>query len=281
MVEAMPDAMYGVQYVCREGYKIDERPDPSRPAGSNAPVVPCLVENSDERDVSKRYRIYNPFESDFGGRDLYHRIAELPAWNADAVIAFATEYGGLGPFFPAVEPLGEWVRRGNELRHALFVWEQIRGNRVGSVIRDRFTPLWDKGVLVAWQYNFPIGFKNIYPVEGVTLYEKDLRTPIGILLSQLIRDGLGDRSRVVTVYDPATQMPAVRVISDGLLGAAWLRLAKAVTGGQTVRVCAVPGCGKLFTIADGREERRVVCSDACRQKRFRQLHKTPTKKGNK
>src|SRR5262245_10100698 len=74
-------------------------------------------------------------------------------------------------------------------------------------------------------------------------------------------------SRALIVYDPDTFRPVTRVVPNSLLAPVWLRFANAVSGSRTLRKCQA--CSKLFMVGNGREAKRIVCSEAGLQKRFR------------
>src|SRR5262249_24674209 len=150
------------------------------------------------------------------------RLADIPAWNGDAVIQFANEFGLLGvqvytdassheppptklpdgsegrKVYPR-ETLAEWTRQCQALREALWVWEQIRKSGIGDGLRSRLIPRRNRGVVEAWQYtqpvpehvaskapNVPQTGRLIRLGEGITFRERDYRTPAMLLLNELI-----------------------------------------------------------------------------------------------
>ncbi len=294
MPDEVDNAVLSRQAVSLGGYEVRDEQLPQ--ADGTWKLAPCLV----ERDPSAGYRWYDPMDDpQFDERELFLRLADLPPWGATEVVEFADRFGPLslpGQAHNGLilrEALGEWTNAARELRHIVWVWGQLRGEGdrdVGGELIERLSPTGEDGRVVAWNYDrqlepdlaakLPAGHVkpgwHITPLAGMTFRDRDVRTPAGLLLAKLLNHRLRHVVAIRVLLNRA-RMPAVRIVPVGLIGAAWVRLGNALDGRRRIRICAV--CPKWFMVGDGREERRVVCSDACRQKRFRRKPKTPTKKG--
>jgi hypothetical protein len=199
-------------------------------------------------------------------------------------------FGSVGRLDHPREMLGEWTQRCQELRNAIWIWEQLREAGIGDELRGRLSPQRNRGKVEAWSFaqSLPehtaskepnILSHLIRPGEDVTFLERDYRTPTVMLLNEMVNYGMRDRVKYRQEVDLKSRRPVARLLPVGLLGAAWLRLSRAVTGGREIRVCRM--CPRMFVVGDGRERKRVTCQPSCKLKMHRRNPKPSTRKGTK
>jgi hypothetical protein len=220
------------------------------------------------------YMEYQPLQCETG---LYMKFRELDAFDRDAILDFANQYGSLGDTTPAdehplssrVEKHGTWVREIMTMRRAVDLWQMVKSEDAKSISNlVKWFPGRD-----AWRYtNESDGYgisSEIEPVENLFDSHEAL-TPAAFCVQRWINQRLEKFVSPQLLYDVQRASRVVRVIPRTLLGAMWLQFAWSVDGARSHKPCKE--CGRWFEISTedtGKRINREFCSDPCKSKNYR------------
>jgi hypothetical protein len=97
----------------------------------------------------------------------------------------------------------------------------------------------------------------------------DVRRPTLLFVQKMINTRLWEHTAPRLLYDPKRDRLGVYLVPKNLLGALWLQFARAVDANKDYRRCG-GGCGRWMEISlDAHRTHRRFCSDACRNKAYR------------
>jgi hypothetical protein len=272
-----------------------------------AEPIQVLVEKP-PADPSKRYREYEPMTAPaFDKRPLYLQLADIRPGDDEAVRKFADGFGPLGLPVPTDagdggdrddrsrlnEPLFAWATECGRLREAIWLWSTLK-EKNWSELRDRIT-VKRAGDVKYWRYETRIpevvpGKESggsdrwvampVLPSPELPFRERDYMAAGWGALRDLINGGLKEISIPHAYSNSESKKPLrQRIEVTTLRTAAWQLLMQAIEGGRLAKPC--PMCGTMFVVGDGREARRIVCSDKCKFRRLRRISKSSTRKGKK
>lgn len=246
------------------------------------------------RDPSAGARLYNPMDAP----ELLEELAQLPL-EPEAFAAFASRWGVLGlpkylasaterpaeggqsePLTP-VELVADWQSALEEWRDA-FAWWSACSSGDTAFFRAKLPPhprdpnetvrrrleVFVGRALYGYSRTYAWGGSSIggtgSPLSPLLTPRNPLRAA-RLVLAVLLNEKLRESTSCRTTFNAKTGELELRVSPQTLIGAAWLRLAEAASGGRLQgRRC--PRCRRWF-IADPSTERRfprTYCSDACR-----------------
>jgi hypothetical protein len=219
--------------------------------------------------------VYEPIDADSG---LFRTFAERVV-DATSALAFAREYGLLGrigrvypaddgdlrePRWQVGEPVRVWIAEADRMRRALRLWDAVRQDDLASILRDPHV-----GGVVE-------GRSQTLGPPRPRDDDQELRRLGRFTLSFLVNErldehleGIGPQVAVALVDEGGRLIYRNRPAT--LLGALWLQLALAINGNKDYRSC--PVCGRWWELDPiVNKINKVYCTEACRQKAWRQRH---------
>ncbi|MCD6072886.1 MAG: hypothetical protein K0S42_3402 [Microvirga sp.] len=218
----------------------------------------------------------------------------------DGIKAFADRFGPLGGDIAASiplydqphrkgvavgvgEPLAAWNQQILTMRFAVHVWEAARSGDVGRLEQIIF---WEKdgsGVQMLSHPELPLGQLPEPPalverawIAGTHLGDDvldrfvpgDLVKPALHYVQGTINKQLQRRASPILVWGANRERLGLYIVPDGLVGALWLQLARAVERDSHFRRCGE--CGIWFELAPGTARSdKLYCSTPCRTKAYR------------
>jgi endogenous inhibitor of DNA gyrase (YacG/DUF329 family) len=220
-------------------------------------------------------KYYNPLDN----RSMFFAFAELEPTEA-SFREFANKFGLLGiepktklpDIWVECELLDDWIAAHTKMKNAVDLWNRINSGAVSSVVYSgKNTP---EQECVNWIYHQPGDRQKV--IRKASL---DVHKPIPAakrFLQQLINEGLNQRSRTCVLWNPELSEYVFRIFPRTLIGCMWWSFARTFTGELEFRRC--PVCLRHMEIASGKHSKTAkFCSDACKQRDYRQ-RKTESQK---
>jgi hypothetical protein len=220
--------------------------------------------------------VYEPIEADSG---LFRTFAERIV-DATSALEFAQGYGLLGRIgrvYPAAdvdlreprwqvgEPVRVWISEADRMRRALRLWDSLRREDLAGVLRDPHVA----GVVEGQMRTLGDSWR---PRDDEEEVRRLGRFTLSFLVNERLAEhleGVGPQIEVALVDKGGRLTYENRPAT--LLGALWLQLALAINGDKEYRSC--PVCGRWWELDPlVAKTSRVYCTDACKQKAWRQRH---------
>jgi hypothetical protein len=235
------------------------------------------------------FRVYWPFTEATG---LFRTFADLDA-TPKAILTFANKYGWLSK--PAViskfrkkppagadatgrgELLSDWRVNIGRLKELVSLWDMIR-ERDSQTLERRIRVKLVSGQRIAFyspehvpESDLPVaGF-----VPGISTFgldPPDLTRPAKVVLMVNVNALMEGEIGVELRADEQLQRFSLAYEPHGLFGVILLQFARAIAGNKDYRRCAV--CTTWFELIPPETRiTRQTCSDACRQRQYRQRQK--------
>jgi hypothetical protein len=255
-----------------------------------------LVANRPTGAAASRVCRYQPLIK-FSG--LFLQFAELEP-NLDAIAAFANAFGHLGP--PLAKPvvlydrakgdrapvapgehIGAWTKEILIMRLTAQLWEAARKGDTAYLSRMIFWETDGSGVRIDTHPDLQLD--NLPPppfhVDKAWIAAShlgddvlgrfipgDLIKPAFHRVQTHVNEQLRHRASPRLLWDPQRERLGLYIVPEGLIGALWVQLARAIERDSRFRRCGE--CGTWFELApDTARSDKRYCSTPCRTKAYR------------
>jgi hypothetical protein len=247
---------------------------------------PCLALTDDALTLpfadETLWRTYYPLRDETG---LFRMLAEVER-QPEPILNFANRYGRLGRGVEetrdeqllrrgrlvtsptVVETLDGWRGAISWLQYVVRLWDRVRENdhqALTEMIR------WDRQFICQGAPDFgpPQDPDNVWVMERRAVRSRDFGTAAALYYHRLVDTALRGILVPTLGWNWHTKQSHLGFSVQSLWGAILLQFATAIAEDKHYQQC--PGCGRWFELSPGvNRAGRVTCSDACRQRAFRQ-----------